>query len=70
MLLRPAFIFTAVIIFSMLNGWAFSMGLKNNNVVGVILSSLAITGTFYFVHLYRRFQSELRSAEERENELS
>ncbi|MES2773917.1 MAG: hypothetical protein V4722_07020 [Bacteroidota bacterium] len=67
MFLRPAFFFTAVIIFSMLNGWAFSMGLKNNNVMGVVLASLAIAGTFYFVHLYRRFRSELRSAEEEES---
>jgi len=64
MLLRPSFIFTAVIIFSLLNGWAFSLGLKNENVPGVILSSLAIVGTFYFVHLYRRLRSELQEAEE------
>ena len=66
MLLRPAFMFTIVIVFSLLNGWAFSMGLKNNNITGVILSSLAIGGTFYFLHIYRRLRSELQSAEEEE----
>ncbi|MEO7310554.1 MAG: hypothetical protein ABIX01_09160 [Chitinophagaceae bacterium] len=66
MFLRPWFIFSAIIIFSLLNGWAFSMGLKNNNITGVILSSLAIAGTFYFLHIYRRLRSELHSAEEEE----
>ena len=66
MFLRPAFIFSAVIIFNILNGWALSQGLKNNNPVSVILAGLAVVGTFYFLHIYKRMREELETREREE----
>jgi|GEM_PF-3942274 len=66
MFLRPAFIFSAIIIFNILNGWALSQGLKNNNVWSVILAGLAIGGSFYFLHIYKRMRQELEAAEQEE----
>jgi cell division protein FtsW (lipid II flippase) len=57
MLLRPPFMFTAVVIFSILNGWAFVNGLNQNNVWSCLMSSAAICGTFYFVHIYQKLRT-------------
>lgn len=57
MLLRPPFIFTAVIIFSMLNGWALVRGLKHNNGWSCLIALAAIVGTFYFVHIYQKLRN-------------
>ena len=66
MLLRPPFMFTAVVIFSMLNGWALVNGLRQNNVWSCLMAFAAIGGTFYFVHIYLKM---LRTPiEEPENE--
>jgi len=66
MFLRPAFIFSASIIFTVLNGWALSQGLKNNNAWSVILAGMAVVGTFYFLHIYKRMREELESREQEE----
>ena len=57
MLLRPPFIFTAVLIFSMLNGWALVNGLKHNNGWSCLMAAAAIGGTFYFVHVYQKLRT-------------
>lgn len=66
MLLRPPFIFTAVVIFSMLNGWALVNSLNQNNVWSCAMALAAIAGTFYFVHLYQKLRTT--SAEGTDNE--
>ena len=57
MLLRHPFIFTAVIIFSMLNGWALMRGLKHNNGWSCLMALAAIIGTFYFLHIYQKLRN-------------
>lgn len=54
MLLRPPFFIAAVLIFSVLNGWALITGLKQNNGWSSTLALMAIGGTFYFIHMYQK----------------
>jgi hypothetical protein len=54
MLLRPPFIFAAVLVFSVLNGWMLMNSLHRNNGWSASLSLVAIGGTGYFVYIYHR----------------